>query len=68
LESDRVRDVYWPEERAWVPTAVYAGLDLRAGDRVNGPAVVELPYTTVAVAANNRVTLDPVGNYVLSTV
>jgi N-methylhydantoinase A len=68
MENDRVRHVYWPAERAWVPTAVHDGRDLRAGGHVNGPAVVELPYTTVAVAADNRVTLDPVGNYVLSTV
>jgi N-methylhydantoinase A len=68
MENDRVRHVYWPAERAWVPTAVHDSRDLRAGGHVNGPAVVELPYTTVAVAADNRVTLDPVGNYVLSTV
>jgi N-methylhydantoinase A len=66
VTSERVRQVYWPEERAWVPTAVHAGGELRPGDRVNGPAVVELPYTTVAVAASNRLRLDPVGNYVLS--
>jgi N-methylhydantoinase A len=68
IESDRVRHVYWPDERAWVPTAVHDGRDLRIGGHVNGPAVVELPYTTVAVAGNHRVTLDRIGNYVLSTV
>jgi N-methylhydantoinase A len=66
IAGDRVRQVYWPEERAWVPTAVHDGRDLRPGDRVNGPAVVELPYTTVAVSESNRLTLDPFGNYVLS--
>jgi hypothetical protein len=39
---------------------------LQPGDRVNGPAVVELAYTTVAVAAKTRLTLDLIGNYVLS--
>jgi N-methylhydantoinase A len=66
LASERVRQVYWPEEHAWVPTAVHDGRRLRPGDRVNGPAVVELPYTTVAVGESNRLTLDAVGNYVLS--
>jgi N-methylhydantoinase A len=66
IASDRVRQVYWPEERAWVPTAVHDGRHLLAGHRVNGPAVVELPYTTVAVAAGHRLTLDPVGNYILA--
>jgi hypothetical protein len=28
--------------------------------------VVELPYTTIAVAASHRLTLDAAGNYVLS--
>jgi N-methylhydantoinase A len=64
--SDRLRYVYWPDGGAWIPTAVHNGRDLQLGDRVNGPAVVELPYTTIAVAANNRLTLDLVGNYVLS--
>jgi N-methylhydantoinase A len=66
VASDRVRQVYWPDEGAWVPTAVHDGRDLRPGNRVNGPAVVELPHTTVAVSASNRLTLDAVGNYVLS--
>jgi N-methylhydantoinase A len=66
LASDHVRQVYWPDERAWVPTAVHDGSDLRPGHRVNGPAVIELPYTTVAVAAGQLLTLDHVGNYVLS--
>ena len=66
ITGDHVRQVYWPDERAWVPTAVHAGRELKAGDRVHGPAVVELPYTTIAVAASHRLTLDAVGNYVLS--
>jgi N-methylhydantoinase A len=66
ITGDRVRQVYWPEERAWVPTAVHDGRQLAAGDRVHGPAVIELPYTTIAVAASHRLTLDAAGNYVLS--
>jgi N-methylhydantoinase A len=66
VASAHVRQVYWPEERSWVPTAVHDGRDLHPGHRVNGPAVIELPYTTVAVAAGQRLTLDHVGNYVLS--
>ena len=66
ITGDRVRQVYWPDERAWVPTAVHDGRELAGGDRVHGPAVVELPYTTIAVAASNRLTLDGAGIYVLS--
>jgi N-methylhydantoinase A len=66
VTSDRVRQVYWPDEQAWVPTAVHDGGALKPGNRVNGPAVVELPHTTVAVAAGSQVTLDAIGNFVLS--
>jgi N-methylhydantoinase A len=65
VASDRTRPVYWPEERAWVPTAVHDGSALRPGDTLHGPAVVELPHTTVAVGANHRLTADPAGNLVL---
>jgi N-methylhydantoinase A len=66
IAGDQVRPVYWPEERAWVPTAVHDGRTLHPGDRVNGPALVELPYTTIAVGGSHRLALDPLGNYVLS--
>jgi N-methylhydantoinase A len=65
VTGSRTRQVYWPEERAWVPTAVYDGRRLRAGDTLHGPAVVELPHTTVAVAATHRLTVDATGNLVL---
>jgi N-methylhydantoinase A len=65
ITSDRLRQVYWPEERAWVPTAVYEGRSLRPGDSLHGPAVVELPHTTVAVAGGQSLAADGVGNLVL---
>jgi N-methylhydantoinase A len=66
MVRDRARRVYWPDEHAWVSTAIHNGRGLRPGHRVTGPAMVELPYTTVAVAASHVLTLDPVGNYVLA--
>jgi N-methylhydantoinase A len=65
VTSERVRQVYWPEEHAWVPTAVHDGSDLRPGDTLHGPAVVDLPHTTVAAAASHRLTVDPAENLVL---
>jgi N-methylhydantoinase A len=65
VTGERTRQVYWPEERAWVPTAVYDGPALRAGDTLHGPAVVELPHTTVAVGGTHRLTVDGAGNLVL---
>jgi N-methylhydantoinase A len=66
LTGERTRQVYWPEERAWVPTAVHDGRDLKVGDTLRGPAVVELPHTTVAVAVSQQLSVDPAGNLVLA--
>jgi N-methylhydantoinase A len=66
VTSERVRQVYWPEERAWVPTAVHDGQALHPGHTLHGPAIVELPHTSVVAAAGQRVIVDPVGNLVLS--
>jgi N-methylhydantoinase A len=66
VTSESTRQVYWPEEQSWVPTAVHDGRALRAGDTLHGPAVVELPHTTVAVAASHSLAVDAAGNLVLS--
>jgi N-methylhydantoinase A len=66
VRSEHIRPIYWPNERAWVPSAVYNGLDLNSDETVQGPAVVELPHTTVAVATGHRLHGDGLGNLVLS--
>jgi N-methylhydantoinase A len=65
VAAREVRQVYWPEEHAWVPTGVHDGGALTAGDTLHGPAVVELPHTTVAVGASHQLTVDAAGNLVL---
>jgi N-methylhydantoinase A len=59
------RPVYWPGEMRWIDTAVWDGDRLRPGDRLEGPAVVELAHTTVAVAPGQRLSADPFGNLLL---
>jgi len=55
VTGQRTRQVYWPEEHAWVPTAVYDGSALRSGDTLHGPAVVELARAACRpIAAPNR--------------
>jgi N-methylhydantoinase A len=66
ITSEKVRQVYWPDDGAWVPTAVYDGAALVPGDALFGPAVVELPHTTAAVAAGQRLAVDGLGNLVLT--
>jgi N-methylhydantoinase A len=66
VTSEQTRQVYWPDERAWVPTAVHDGRTLAAGDTLVGPAVVELPHTTVALTASHRLTVDGAGNLIVA--
>ena len=63
----RTRDhkVFWPSVREWVPTVVYDGQTLGLDDVIAGPALVELPHTTVAVAPGQSVQPDAFGNLVL---
>jgi N-methylhydantoinase A len=50
--------VYWPDVCERLDTAVYDGTRLTAGDMVPGPALVELPHTTVAVPRGATLTAD----------
>jgi N-methylhydantoinase A len=52
------RDVFWPQ-RGRLTTPIYDGAALGAGQPIDGPAVVELAYTTVPVAPGQRLTRDP---------
>jgi N-methylhydantoinase A len=65
VTGDKSRQVYWPEEHAWGQTAVHDGRRLRSGDTLCGPALVELPHTTVAVAGGQQLTVESAHNLVL---
>jgi N-methylhydantoinase A len=60
------RSVYWYELRERVDTPIYRGADLATGMLVEGPAVVELPTTTVAVRPSQRLTVDETHNYLIT--
>jgi len=45
-------------------TSIFEGPALRAGQRLEGPAIVEEPFTTVVVPPGWTVKLDRLGNYV----
>jgi N-methylhydantoinase A len=51
------RSVHWPEHGP-LETAIFDGGALAAGQRIVGPAVIELPYTTVPVAPRQRLQRD----------
>lgn len=60
------RAVYWLERKRFVDTPVYAGKQLRPGDQVNGPAIIEYTATTVAVRPGHRLVVDDFGNLVIT--
>jgi N-methylhydantoinase A/oxoprolinase/acetone carboxylase beta subunit len=46
-------------------TAVYRGEDVPAGAKLDGPAILEFPGTTVVVGPGQHATLDGEGNVVV---
>jgi N-methylhydantoinase A len=55
------RPVWWREQRAWVDTPVHRGV---AG-RIEGPAIIELPDTTVPVRPGSHIDRDDYGNLIV---
>ena len=49
-----------------MPTAVHDGPALRSGDTLVGPAIVELPHTSVALTVGHRLTVDGAGNLIVT--
>ena len=50
--------VYWPDAGQRLGTDVYDGGRLADGDAITGPALVELPHTTIAVPRAASLTAD----------
>lgn len=63
--ADAQREVYWPDEGRWVATDVYHTLP-RHGLAIHGPAVVQLPHTTISVPTGQFLEMDQAGNCVLT--
>ena len=55
------RAVYWPENKDFSTTNIYAFEKLRPGNLIHGPAVVESEYTTLVVPAPLRFSIDQHG-------
>ncbi|MFQ5913006.1 MAG: hydantoinase/oxoprolinase family protein [Nitrospinota bacterium] len=59
------RPVFFTGSKEFVESAIYGGERLRPGHRVEGPAIIEEPFTTIAVPPGFRCDVDPFGNYLL---
>jgi N-methylhydantoinase A len=65
---DSVRSVYWPELHERTSTPVYRQENLASGSVIDGPAIIELPTTTVAVRPHQQLEVDDMLNYVITTI
>jgi N-methylhydantoinase A len=63
---DAQREVYWGDVQSMVLTPVYRGIGLPTGAVLNGPAIIELPGTSVLINAGQSATLDEYHNVVIS--
>lgn len=59
------RAIYWPDRMERLDSRIFDGRLLRCGDGVAGPAVVELPFTSIAVGAGQVLECDAFGDFVL---
>jgi len=59
------RRVYWAELGDFEPTPVFWGERLEPGNRIAGPAIVQVPDTTIVVHPGQAARLDPYGNVLI---
>jgi N-methylhydantoinase A len=59
------REIFWPDRMERIESAVFDGTQLRHGNRIEGPAVVELPFTSIPVGVNQALECDAFGNFAL---
>lgn len=59
------RDVYWSGPGERLPTAIFDGTSLAVGHQVDGPAIVELPHTTLVVPPGYTAAIDEFGDCVI---
>ena len=59
------RDVFSVEKGSYVSTYVYEGEKLKPGNLVPGPAVIEMPTTTILVPVDQELKVDGYGFFVI---
>jgi N-methylhydantoinase A len=60
------RQVYWWEIEEFAATPIFDADQLTFGDEISGPAILELPHTTVPVRPRQTASIDRYGNLVLN--
>ncbi len=57
--------MFFEETGGFVSTPIYDGEQLNAGNRVEGPAIIEQRTTTVVVPPEARLEVTPYGDYLM---
>jgi N-methylhydantoinase A len=65
-EPDLHRDVYWSDIDSMLRTPIYRGEKLAPGMQVKGPAIIELPMTSVIISPDQAASLDEYHDIVVS--
>jgi N-methylhydantoinase A len=60
-----VRHVYWAELEDFKETPVYWGERLQPGNVIQGPAIIQVPVTTIVVHPHQTARLNPYGNVLI---
>ena len=60
------REVYWRELQCFVSTPIYSGAQLAVRRNIEGPAIVEMPETTIVLRPGSAGQLDEYGNFIVS--
>ncbi len=62
----KTRPVYWWEAEGFLETPVLNGERMEPGAEISGPAIIELPHTTMPVRPGQTSHMDDYGNIVLN--
>ena len=63
--SKGTRKAYFKELGGMVDTPIYKGVDLKPGNRISAPAIIEEPTTTILVMPGSKASITKYGNYLI---
>ena len=61
------RPIYWAEWKHLADTPIYDGYQLRPGNSIAGPVVIETTTTSIVVHPGQHVSMDALGNFIIDT-
>jgi N-methylhydantoinase A len=59
------REIFWPDRMQRLESPIYDGSRLHHGNHIEGPAIVELPFTSIPVGVDQVLECDAFGNFML---